>query len=104
MIGNRENFEQVVLDRILVVNGWSAPTRYSMAFGIFVLSLGLRLGLFPVASGLPFLTFYPGLILSLLLCGTGPGILVTALSALAAYYFFFPPYRSYGYNAEALLA
>jgi PAS domain S-box-containing protein len=75
-----------------------------MALGIFVLTLGLRLWLFPADSGLPFLTFYPGLTVSLLICGMGPGVLVGVLSALSAYFFFFPPYWTFHYNAEGLLA
>ncbi len=75
-----------------------------MALGIFVFTLGLRLRLFPADSGLPFLTFYPGLTVALLICGMGPGVLVAALSALCAYFLFFPPYWTFHYNAEGLLA
>jgi PAS domain S-box-containing protein len=57
----------------------------------------------PVDSGLPYVTFYTGLMLSLLICGVGPGILVTALVAVTAYYAFFPPYWSFQFSDEALL-
>jgi hypothetical protein len=73
-----------VLDKIVLVNGWSSPSRYSIAVGIFILAWGLRLWLFPGESGLAPLTLYPAL--SLLICGTGPGVLVAVLSALAGCY------------------
>lgn len=94
----------LVLDKVLATTNWSIQSRYGLALGIFVLALALRLSLFPLSSGLPYLTFYPGLAISLLLCGLGPGLLVTILFALTAYFVLFAPYWSYKYSGEGLLA
>ena len=43
----------------------------------------------------PFITFYPAVLLVAAIGGGGPGILATVLSALAADYWFLPPYGSF---------
>jgi PAS domain S-box-containing protein len=43
-----------------------------------------------VGAGLPFLTFFPAVIVAALYGGLGPGLLATALAALAACYWFQP--------------
>jgi len=93
-----------VLARVPATLNWNPPGRYALAIGIFATALGVRLWLFPVNSGLPYLTFYPGLTLSLILCGTGPGLFITALMSFTAYFAFFPPYWSFGFSEEGLLA
>ena len=80
---------------------WSAIRRYSLAIAIFVIALLLRLALLPVPAGLEYLIFYPGLMLVFLLCGVGPGALMTVLSTAAAYHIFSPPYGSFGYGLVA---
>jgi len=70
------------------------PVRYVLAGAIFVVALLLRLLLFPVEAGLPFLTFYPAVLIAFYLCGIGPGAWVVALSAAAGYFAFTPPFRS----------
>ncbi len=73
----------------------SAPMRYALAVAIFCLALLVRVWVFPVESGLPFLTFYPAVVIALYLCGIGPGALVVALSSLTGHYLFTPPYLSW---------
>jgi PAS domain S-box-containing protein len=92
------------LDKILATRNWSAPSRYGLALGIFALALALRLSLISLTSGLAYLTFYPGVALSLALCGLGPGALATALFALTAYFVLFAPYWSYKYSADGIVA
>src|SRR6266705_4994718 len=76
--------------------------RHTLAIrcGVAVVSVGLgllaRIGLEGSLSGsqLPFITFFPALLVSAFLGGLGPGVLSLLLSALAANYFFLPPYYS----------
>ena len=42
-----------------------------------------------------FITLYPAVLLAASIGGGGPGILATVLSALAADYWFLPPYGSF---------
>lgn len=44
----------------------------------------------PADAGFAFVTFYPAIVVCFYLCGSGPGALVAALSAIAAYQFFVP--------------
>lgn len=43
---------------------------------------------------MPFITFFPAILLAALFGGTQAGVLIAILSALAAMYFFIPPYGS----------
>ena len=72
-----------------------APARYSIATGVFLAALFLRFIALPVEARAGFLTFYPAMVLVLYLCGTGPGLWVLLLSAVAGFYFFYPPYSSW---------
>jgi PAS domain S-box-containing protein len=73
--------------------GWFA--RYVMAVTLFAVSLLLRLWLAPrVGERVPFSLFLPAIILASLFCGTGPSVLITSLSVLAADWFFIEPYHS----------
>jgi len=45
--------------------------------------------------GYPFITFFPVVVLTAFLGGTGPGVLCAVLSGLALWYFFIPPYQSF---------
>jgi PAS domain S-box-containing protein len=58
----------------------SAPTRYTLAAALFLISLLLRLWMAPTNSSFSFLTFYPAMVISIYLCGIRPGMLVVALS------------------------
>lgn len=51
----------------------------------------------------PFLTFFPAIILTALLGGVRPAILVTALSAFVAWYYFIPPFNSWTLPAHGLV-
>ncbi len=83
---------------------WSPPIRYILAASIFLVALLLRYWMLPVESGLPFLTFYPAMVISFYLCGSGPGVLTAALSAAAAYGLFVPPFSTFTPKTEGNIA
>jgi PAS domain S-box-containing protein len=58
-----------------------APLGYAAAVVLPVLLLLLRLALWPLLPGFPFLTFVPAVALASLLGGIGPGLLAAALSS-----------------------
>jgi PAS domain S-box-containing protein len=51
-----------------------------------------------VMAGLPFITFYPAIVIAALLGGFWPGILATLLSAAAAWFFFMAPVFSFHFD------
>jgi K+-sensing histidine kinase KdpD len=68
--------------------------RYAMAVVVVAASILLRYFLVQgLGLALPsFTTFYPAILIVAVLAGMWPGLLATALAALAADYFFLPPY------------
>jgi PAS domain S-box-containing protein len=70
--------------------------RYGVAVGSVGLAVLARIALEGSlsSSGLPFITFFPALLVSAFIGGLGPGALSLGLSALAANYFFLPPHYS----------
>jgi two-component sensor histidine kinase len=79
-----------------VVGRGSAARGWAIALGLFAAGLAVRFALGDLLASIPFLTFFPAIIASTLLCGWRLGALVLVLSALAAWYFFLPPYWSFG--------
>jgi PAS domain S-box-containing protein len=67
--------------------------RYALAVMVVAAAMGLRLELGTwVGAGLPpYITFYPAMMVILLLTGLGPGILATLLMALSVCYWILPP-------------
>lgn len=76
----------------------SPAWRYALAVAIFIAALVLRFLIFPIEAGFPFVTFYLAIVVSLYLCGTWPGALTVALSAVAAYSIFVPPFSTIAYK------
>ena len=73
----------------------SSRTRYFIAVSATVISVLLRLALDPAWDArLPYITFFPAIMLSAWLGGFGPGLVTTALSAFSAGYLWLPPLRS----------
>ena len=69
--------------------------RYAVAILSFTLSLLVRLALSSVLSlTVPYITFFPGIMVSAWFGGLGPGLVTTGLSALASLYFFAGPLSS----------
>ena len=71
--------------------------RFAFAAVIIAAAFLLRLAIVRlIGAELPaFITFYPAVMVAALLCGLGPGLLATALSALAADYWILPPRGSF---------
>jgi PAS domain S-box-containing protein len=80
-------------DRILQL---SSLTRYALAISVTVVSVAMRLALDPVwQARLPYITLFPGIMLSAWAGGAGPGIVTTLTAAIAAAYFWVAPGRSW---------
>ncbi len=90
----RDSADGMRMPKELPLN-WPRSLRFALAFGLFLVGLLVRLAISPQQGGLAFVTFYPLILLSFFLAGTGPGVLTTILSGLAGQYFFIPPYRSF---------
>ena len=82
----------------------SRPAAYLIAVALTAAALGVQLLLGPVAHVIPFLFFFPAVGLASWTGGSGPGALATALSALAANYFFLPPKYGFRVDAQAVTA
>ena len=80
--------------------------RYSVAIAFFLIALMARFALADMlpAKGFPFLTFFPAVLLAAYLAGLGPGLLTSALSVLAAWFFFVQPERSLVLTGPDLVA
>jgi PAS domain S-box-containing protein len=78
-----------------IVSKWSSATRYTLAFSFFIIALFVRLKIAPVEAGLPFMVFYPVMVVTFYLCGIGAGIFFVICSAISGYYLFTPPFFSF---------
>lgn len=82
-----------------------AALGYGLAVVISAVALATRYELDPVLpAGFPYLTFFPAVILTAFIAGTGPGVLCAVLSGLAAWYWFIPPSGDWTLNGPAALA
>ncbi|MFZ2266774.1 MAG: PAS domain S-box protein [Azonexus sp.] len=77
--------------------------RYLLAAVIMLLMLGIRLAVLPAEQDLPYLTFYPGIVITMLLCGLGPGLAYTVVAAGLATYVLFPPYWTFKLHPPVLV-
>ncbi len=74
--------------------------RYASAVIIVAVAVVLRVRLADSFGPLPpFVTLYPAVLLAASIGGGGPGIVATVLSALAADYWFLPPYGQFSITA-----
>jgi PAS domain S-box-containing protein len=70
----------------------SPVTRYGLAIVVATAAILLRLALDPIwGSALPFMTFFPAIMLSAWVGGFGPGIVTTLICTAAAEYFWLDP-------------
>ena len=75
--------------------GSRLAVRYGGAILCVAVAVGIRLALGPLwGVKFPYLAFYPAVLASAWLGGLGPGLLATALSALATDYLWIPPVYS----------
>ncbi len=83
----------------------NAVIGYIIAIAAFAIALLLRFALQEVfPPGFPYLTFFPAVILTAFVAGTRPGILCAALSGVAAWYYFIPPFGAFEMNVSTALA
>ena len=75
--------------RLDIVNQFGWPDNklrcFLLAAAVFILAFAARLLLLP-DYGLPFLTFYPAVVIVTLLCGILPGLAIVVLSTIGGYY------------------
>src|SRR5271165_7010104 len=71
---------------------WRQPTltRWLEALALFGVALSIRFLLGPLLGAVPFLSFYPAILLAALLLGWKEAIFVLVLSLSAGMYFFLP--------------
>jgi hypothetical protein len=71
---------------------WRQPIliRWLEAFGLFGVALTIRFLLGPLLGTVPFLSFYPAILLAALLLGWKEAVFVLVLSLAAGLYFFLP--------------
>lgn len=92
-----------MLRKIRLGNAWPAPACYALALGIFAIALTARYAVRPDSEGLPFLTFYPALLVCCLICGTGPSLMLLFASAATAYFAFRAPQLVWIYKPEGVI-
>ncbi|HEX7174636.1 MAG TPA: PAS domain S-box protein [Pyrinomonadaceae bacterium] len=85
----------------------SALRRYGLAAGSVAAATLLMFALYYVVGlargSVPFIFYFGAVILSARYAGRGPTLLTILLSALAADYFFIPPFNSFSPNAESVI-
>lgn len=81
----------------------STFTRYALSFLFFVIALFVRFKIAPGDAEMPFVTFYPTMVITFYLCGTKPGALFAILSAISGYYLFNPFDDSFIPRYESLI-
>lgn len=78
---------------------------YGLAVVSFVAALLLRHKLHgTLPPGFPYLTFFPAVIVTTFFAGLWPGLLCAALSGVASWYFFIPPFNSFGLDGASAIA
>lgn len=80
-----------------------------LGYGLAVVLSGAALALRLVADemlppGFPYLTFFPAVVITAFVAGTGPGAVASVLSFFAAWYFFVPPLHSFALPPGAAAA
>jgi two-component sensor histidine kinase len=77
---------------------------WALALAFLAVSIMARLTLAPWLHPIPFLTFYPAIVASTLVCGWRQGTVVLFLSALAAWFLFLAPGQSFELDAHVGVA
>lgn len=102
--GRDPNWTESVLTRLLALQRRTGMV-YGLALALFAVALALRFALEgTLPPGFPFLTFFPAVVLSAALCGTGPAILCATLSGFAAWWFFIGGGNHLPLNGASLMA
>jgi two-component sensor histidine kinase len=81
------------------------PLGYALGAALFLAGLATRaMANHWLPPGFPYLTFFPAVIVATFIAGRGPGILCAALSGLAAWYWYIPPYNGFWINGQIVTA
>jgi signal transduction histidine kinase len=78
----------------LTPSQFGSATGYLIASGLIVAALLGRLAIAPAESGMPFLTFFPAVMLAAILGGAGPGLFAMLVCIVLASYMFIPPFNT----------
>ncbi|HEX8355162.1 MAG TPA: PAS domain S-box protein, partial [Pyrinomonadaceae bacterium] len=85
----------------------SPPARYGLAFASAAAATLLMFALYALSGlergSVPFVLYFVAVMVAAVYGGRGPGLLSILLSALAAHYFFVPPFGAFGLGFSALL-
>src|SRR5262245_64905286 len=76
---------------------------YALAFVSVGVATALRLGVDPWVVGVPFVTFWPALIITALISGVGAGLFCVVLSAAAAVFFLLPHNLLFSFDTQVIL-
>jgi PAS domain S-box-containing protein len=77
---------------------------YGLTLALVALAIFVRWLVIETAGPtVPFITFYPAIILATVVGGLWPGIFATVLSTIAAWYLFIPPYHSFTFSQQELM-
>jgi two-component sensor histidine kinase len=68
---------------------------YAFAFVAAAIAMALRLAIDPYVEGVQYVTFFPAVIITTLICGLGAGVFCLALSVAAVGFFLLPPRFSF---------
>lgn len=78
---------------------------HAIGLWIFCLALGVRFFISPALPlGLPFLSFFPAVLLTAIFAGFGPALVVAAASCLWAWTFFLPTMAGTGLETASMVA
>jgi len=75
-----------------------------LALAFFLVAFAIRILVLSENFPYVFMTFTPAIILAYYLCGRGPGVASTIISTIAIYYIFIPPYFTFSFNHNGLIA
>ncbi len=75
---------------------------WGVALLLFGATLALRILFAPLLEGLAFITFYPALAATTLICGFWHGVVVLLLCATSAWYLFLEPTNSFALNSTTV--
>jgi two-component sensor histidine kinase len=84
-----QNLARIYIDIPAVRPGTAGA--YLLAFLSAVVATVVRLGIHPYVVGVPFITFFPAVIMVTLISGLGAGLFCVVLSSAAAWFFKLPP-------------
>lgn len=93
-----------MLRKILVHPPINPLKTYGLAVLLAVLAWLIRLSIGDVLTGVPFITFFPAVLLAVIYGGRWPGIVCAVLSGLLAWYFYLPTIHSFALDISGFIS